>query len=326
METDLDILRHWATRQLGMAVTTIEPARQGGNNRLYCINTSRGRFAMKSYPRSATDLRDRLGAETAAIRFMSECGINSALQLHAADPDLGVAIFSWIDGNPVEPIGQPDIDSALNFLRALHDHRTESAAAELAWASEACLSGEILAAQVRRRFEKLAALNDPLLCPLLEDDLWPVLARFEPLVSRDPHIARVDQTLSPSDFGFHNALRKADGGLVFLDFEYFGWDDPVKLTADTILHPGMTLTTEQGTALKAGLVDLYKSASDFSARLERHFPLYVLRWCAIMLNEFLPAGWARRQQAGALDHGAAKIRQLAKVRDFLERHSRALGT
>jgi hypothetical protein len=309
-----------------MAVTTIEPARQGGNNRLYCINTSRGRFAMKSYPRSATDLRDRLGAETAAIRFMSECGINSALQLHAADPDLGVAIFSWIDGNPVEPIGQPDIDSALNFLRALHDHRTESAAAELAWASEACLSGEILAAQVRRRFEKLAALNDPLLCPLLEDDLWPVLARFEPLVSRDPHIARVDQTLSPSDFGFHNALRKADGGLVFLDFEYFGWDDPVKLTADTILHPGMTLTTEQGTALKAGLVDLYKSASDFSARLERHFPLYVLRWCAIMLNEFLPAGWARRQQAGALDHGAAKIRQLAKVRDFLERHSRALGT
>jgi len=114
--------------------------------------------------------------------------------------------------------------------------------------------------------------------------------------------------------------------LVFLDFEYFGWDDPVKLTADTILHPGMALTADQGTALKAGLVDLYDSASDFSARLERHFPLYVLRWCAIMLNEFLPAGWARRQQAGALDHGAAKIRQLAKVRDFLERHSRALGT
>src|SRR4029077_9202981 len=37
--------------------------------------------------------------------------------------------------------------------------------------------------------------------------------------------------LSPSDFGFHNAL--VDGGRVgFVDFEYAGRDDPAKLIGD----------------------------------------------------------------------------------------------
>ena len=34
------------------------------------------------------------------------------------------------------------------------------------------------------------------------------------------------RALSPSDFGIHNALRRRGGHLVFLDFEYLGWDDP----------------------------------------------------------------------------------------------------
>ena len=46
------------------------------------------------------------------------------------------------------------------------------------------------------------------------------------------------RVLSPSDFGFHNALRRPDGTIVFVDFEYFGWDDPAKMMADAMLHPG----------------------------------------------------------------------------------------
>ncbi len=46
------------------------------------------------------------------------------------------------------------------------------------------------------------------------------------------------RSLVPSDFGFHNSLRRNDGSLAFVDFEYFGWDDPVKMTADILLHPG----------------------------------------------------------------------------------------
>ena len=47
-------------------------------------------------------------------------------------------------------------------------------------------------------------------------------------VSWEQELLEQYRTLSPSDFGFHNALRTPAGTMVFLDFEYFGWDDPAK--------------------------------------------------------------------------------------------------
>ena len=40
-----------------------------------------------------------------------------------------------------------------------------------------------------------------------------------------------DLQISPSDFGFHNALR-TNTGPVFFDFEFSGWDDPAKTIID----------------------------------------------------------------------------------------------
>ena len=59
------------------------------------------------------------------------------------------------------------------------------------------------------------------------------------------------RSLVPSDFGFHNSLRRADGTLAFVDFEYFGWDDPVKLTADILLHPGQAARPPQRRRFRA---------------------------------------------------------------------------
>jgi hypothetical protein len=45
-----------------------------------------------------------------------------------------------------------------------------------------------------------------------------------------------------------------------------------------------------------------------------------LRWCLILLNEFLPERWFRRVYAdGGLDHTAAQTRQLDKAEDMLRR-------
>jgi hypothetical protein len=70
----------------------------------------------------------------------------------------------------------------------------------------------------------------------------------------DAELAEEMRTLSPSDFGFHNAIRKTDGTLCFIDFEYFGWDDPVKLTADFLHHPGMALSNFAGAGVNPGAV------------------------------------------------------------------------
>ena len=75
------------------------------------------------------------------------------------------------------------------------------------------------------------------------------------------------RSLVPSDFGFHNSLRRRDGSLAFVDFEYFGWDDPVKLSADIMLHPGKPLSAEQCGHFRRLAVGLYGADPSFAPRL-----------------------------------------------------------
>ena len=87
------------------------------------------------------------------------------------------------------------------------------------------------------------------------------------------------QLLSPSDFGFHNTLLTKDG-LKFIDFEYFGWDDPVKLTCDFLLHPGMTLTNERKNIWVRRTKEIFSDANYFQQRLSASYGLYGLCWAA----------------------------------------------
>jgi hypothetical protein len=126
------------------------------------------------------------------------------------------------------------------------------------------------------------------------------------------------RSLVPSDFGFHNALRRADGTLGFVDFEYFGWDDPVKLTADVLHHPGTPLGSLQRDRFRSASLAIYGADASFGARLAALYPLFGLRWALIVLNEFLPDRWRLRVAAGETESWAqAKTRQLARARDLL---------
>jgi thiamine kinase-like enzyme len=127
------------------------------------------------------------------------------------------------------------------------------------------------------------------------------------------------RTLSPSDFGFHNCLRINNTQLVFLDFEYFGWDDPVKMISDFVLHPRNTIRH----TLKQHFIDLmiqeFKGDQNIRMRLQTYCPLYALKWCTILLNEFIEADLSRREFAkGKLNHDHTKKQQLMKARKMLQ--------
>ena len=135
----------------------------------------------------------------------------------------------------------------------------------------------------------------------------------------DRELPRAARVLSPSDLGFHNAVQR-DGQLVFLDFEYFGWDDPAKLICDFVLHPAMALSEP----LKRRFVCEVLAACDAEAGLARRltfcYPLYGLKWCMIFLNEFVPQDLFRRgfatQEARARE--AIQSEQLTKAHGMLD--------
>lgn len=313
-----------AQRLCADEVVAAEHCGGGGNNRVYRIETRQGEFALKCYGTSELDGRDRLGHEFDGLRFLHACGIGNALPAAlAVDRDAHCALYEWIAGVPVAQHGEADIAQVLSVLRALHGARHAAGAATLPVATEAVMRLSDLVDQIRRRCERLAALagSEPELAAFLDDELGPEIARrLAELAGWDARtvLEGAQQTLSPSDFGFHNALRRSDGSLAFIDFEYFGWDDPVKLSADFLWHPAMQLSAAERRQFVHGVTGLYGADEAFAARLRVCYPLYGIRWTLIILNEFLPQLWARRAFAGkGGDWAAAKGAQLRKARTTL---------
>ena len=308
-------------RLAGTPVRSIAPGGRGGNNRLYRVEAEDGRiFALKSYPRTEGDRRDRLGAEFAALSFLKRNGVAQVPAALARDERSGHALYEWIEGEAVGDPGPSDLDGALDFAARLHDLRHAEGAGTLAWASEACTSGGELMAQVTARLERLrqVAADHPGLGAVLEDGIVPLIHRCGEALAFGA-LEPEGRTLSPADFGFHNAIRRADGGLVFIDFEYFGWDDPVKLAVEFPLHPAMSLGEGLAAHWRRGIDRVYEDMPGYGPRRMAFQPLFAARWALIVLNEFLPERWARRRAAGEDDAVAARARQLTKARDLLDR-------
>ena len=130
------------------------------------------------------------------------------------------------------------------------------------------------------------------------------------------------QTLIASDFGAHNALRGPDGRVWFLDFEYFGWDDPLTSIGNFVLHPGMELGAAQRAIYQQAILAHF--GAEHAQRLPALLPLYALRWCAIILSDLLPDRVAHRSAASAAptDAGEIERRQLAKADRLLAQFDR----
>jgi hypothetical protein len=314
-------------RLINQQVVAVEKILTGGNSGVYRIELPK-QSVMRLKIYSVDAEHDRLSSEFTATKAIFGLGKNHVSQPLAKDDELGVGCYVWIDGTHVLMPGHCEIESTLKFLSALHEVRNSDQFASLGLASAACLSGRDIEIQIKHRFcqfdlsrkhyPELNYFLSRLFLPTFEkllvwaQDNWPDGYGF------DAPIDKAQQTLSPSDFGFHNIIRRPDGSLAFLDFEYFGWDDPVKLMSDFVFHQGMTLAKEQKSLWLNGALSLY--GRQFSKRLKVCSPMYGLIWCLILLNDFRSEVWYRRSLANNSErHDKQKIlnHQLARAESLL---------
>ena len=320
----------------GAAVAVSRLVTGGRNSRIWRVARGERVFALKQYPSRRDDPRDRLATEVGALRLMERHGIDAVPRVLGIDSEHGYALLSWIDGSDVAEVSDADIDAAIVFLTAVHGLRAAPWAAEQPPAAEACLCGREIEQQIQGRLARLCdtARGEHELIDFLDKSIAPRLAVEGPKGRRaataaglafDAELPQEWRSLVPSDFGFHNSLRRPDGSLAFLDFEYFGWDDPVKLTADILLHPGRPLEPTQRQRFRRAATRLYGGDPAFANRLSAYLPLFGLRWVLILLNEFISERWQRRVLAGETGSWSdVKARQLAHAREFLSTLSQKL--
>ena len=104
----------------------------------------------------------------------------------------------------------------------------------------------------------------------------------------------------------------------FLDFEYAGWDDPAKMVCDFFCQPAVPVPLHFYDDV-VGRVAAVSGGSSLPQRIGLLLPVYQLKWCCILLNDFLPLGRRRRSFAGGTAaQEEQKARQLQKARQALQ--------
>jgi thiamine kinase-like enzyme len=313
------------SRLLGREVPTLEWIGGGGNSRIYKLP---GPHAGKVYFGQRRHDRSRLEVEFNALQFLWNHGVRCVPKPVAANAQTGHAVYEFIDGTRLSAsdVTETDVDTAVEFLATLKRLGSEPDAAALPPAAEACFSTQAIVENLRTRLARVATV--PALGEFLDGWFRPALERVTERLPSEKELPLEQRTLSPSDFGFHNALRRPDGQLIFLDFEYFGWDDPAKMVSDFLLHPALELPEPLKRRFAAGVYRRFDANKSLAKRVETLYPLFGLKWCLIMLNEFVPEDLRRRGFAsgGSLDRVAAQSRQLDKARRMLARIERDYET
>lgn len=305
----------------------IEPVRGGGNNRVYRVDSEGRSAVLKAYFISASDQRDRFGAERAFYTLVSKNQIQHTPAPIAWDATERFGLLSFVEGRKLTAaeIGAPEIGQATDFIRNLNQSRSD--APEIPNASEACFTVAEHLACVDRRIARLQRIEahsevDRAAADFVHVELLPAWTEVRSGIFRkcssqsmpiDHPLDQDARCLSPSDFGFHNALMTPSGALRFFDFEYAGWDDPAKLICDFFCQPQVPVAFGFWDLFVRGLES--GNVMDATARLRADilFPAYRVKWCCILLNEFVASDRARRDFASgapvATDRKAAQLQR-----------------
>jgi hypothetical protein len=268
----------------------------GGNSQIYKIYDGKRYYALKKYPIVRDNVASRLEAETIGFGYLRNRGIENIPSVVSVNKDLNMAIFSWVDGLLPADINSSDINECISFIARLKDVSQKTDDSALPLAAEACISHQKLIDQIVRRINQLkeSSNQDEILKPFFDNELiplWESLQKWQdthfPHENFEQKLDDEIQILSPSDFGFHNAIKMTDGSYTWIDFEYFGWDDPIKLVADFLWHPAMKLSNAQGGQWIRGCANIFVEDKGFYRRLRLGWPLYGIRWILILLNQFL---------------------------------------
>ena len=298
----------------------------GSNNRVVRVDCGNQKYVLKSYFHDAVDPRDRFATELAFTKFAWQQDLRCLPQPLATDRPSRTILFSYVHGRPmaIADVDASVVDQAMDFAVALNVHRGDARRIPTASEFRSSLAGHIQLVD-----ERISRLNQ-----LAEDisardfvqthltPLWEQLrhnAEFEAGDELERKLMPEELCLSPCDFGFHNALLDERGQVTFVDYEYAGWDDPARMVCDFFCQVAVAVQGGHLDLVIRRVSEMLPPSLRLLERVTVLMPVYQVKWCCILLNEFLPHERARREFASA-DAGTpqnVQIEQLSRARTAL---------
>lgn len=306
------------------------PVQSGRNSQVFRVHHSSGEWLLKKYHQHPEDKRDRLGTEFRFLQFLWGKKIRQIPEPIICDTVHHLGLFSFLKGSRPKEVEPRHISQAVQFIYQINQFREFAGDSTLPSASEACFSVNEHLNSVEHRLKNLTRLEgDTELVKQAQEFVDKFLLRkwsqmkehIEKVIRKNnfkESLSQEERILSPSDFGFHNTLESEQGDLSFIDFEYAGWDDPVKLICDFGCQPEVPVNKKLWLQFLNKLSEKLEIPS-ISQRAKVLLPVYRIKWCCIMLNEFRSVGFTRRLHAGTNGINLLGL-QLKKARNYFNQH------
>ncbi len=280
----------------------LKPVTGGANNRIFHATGSSGEIIIKVYHHGTDDHRDRFAAEQ---RFYS-LGLPRTPEPFAWDTENRLGAFRVIHGKKLtaDEVTTEDVSQCIEWVCGIQKKRQQHEAAQVTEAADACFSIKNHIDLIERRVNRLvnAGEDHQEFRTFVSEILAPSVRELTDRtrqgadVMLDEPLPFQHRVLSPSDFGFHDALKDDARHLCFFDFEYAGWDDLAKLLCDFFCQPQVPVSIDCSEVFVKAIQQVTEDDS-LPERFRMLLPIHAAKWACILLNEFLKSDAHRRRFA-----------------------------
>ena len=284
---------HWA-RELGAKEESLIQLKGGINNRVYRCGEGNARWVIKGYLAIEAGERDRMQAEVEFLTYAAKVASQYVPQLIHVDSEYRCVVLEHIEGKTFlegEVPSPDDIEAAVDFFRLLNAASNAARQHIQLDAAEGFLRLTDHIENVRERLSRMdtdhlpqEAKNQAVeLVRWLQDTYDRASNLILESISNGTVANSINpeqRCISPSDFGFHNAIR-TKSGVKFFDFEFAGLDDPAKAASDFMLQPKVPVRLHTPPLLTVLNDDI---GGELLLRCAVLGPMLRLKWACIMLS------------------------------------------
>ena len=293
---------HWA-KELNCNADSLVSLQGGINNYVFRCGNRESYWVIKGYLTSKVGQRNRMQAEVEFLRYANLVAPGTVPELLAVDDKRNCVVLEHLEGEIFTegmPPNQAAVTSAVNFFRQLNANHSKARHYISMDAAEGFLSLSEHLKNIQNRLDDMQCDHIPAMSkPQAERLLNSMRNKYETIFKITERkissgevndaINPEERCISPSDFGFHNAISTTTG-IKFIDFEFSGWDDPVKTVIDFILQPRVPVH-ERLSPLQASLQ--LRQPLEFQQRYDALLPILQLKWECIILSILSPHRLAR---------------------------------
>lgn len=272
-------------------ISNLEEIKGGRNSSVFKFKTNNKKLILKIYK---DNQNSRIKRESLFYKFLNKKKIDQVVTPISFNFKNNFAVYPYVSGSKIKNISNCHIKEISNFLNRINKSKYIK---NLPLAIDGIKNREYHLKLCEKKVIQLKKIKINSLTKknFLTFFINKIVPKFDEIKKNYKAIkknnlpkmklAKSEMIISPSDFGFHNIIKK-NKKLFFIDFEYAGLDDPIKLICDFYCQPDQNLKEDHKKKFINKLIVKNYTKKALVNYTKIFLPFHKLKWCCIMLNEF----------------------------------------